>query len=403
MRERKQTVIDPDLPRRIIAQRLGPYEIGLPLKDGGMATLFHATRKGVAGFEKRFVMKRVHPRLASDERFRAMFIREARIAALIDHPHVVQVVDFGEDDDALFLIMEFVDGCSLRTLMNALAKQRRRLSPQLAVRVAIAIAEGLHAAHEATTPDGQSLSVVHRDVSPDNIMISRRGDVKLIDFGIAKSTDSTSETGEGTVKGKFAYMAPEQASAGEVDRRTDVYALGIVLWEMLTMKRCFRAETDLETLARVLKPEVVTPQRVVPEVPTALAEVVMRALRPSPAERPATTRVLRKMLVTAMPSAALVDAEDLASLLRVTGAVPGVVGSLETIKLDISDVEVLSDASESTQLLPVGFAEPPSPLTPRLFAAPAQSSRASAFPWWVLGWGATLAFGAGMALAYALV
>jgi serine/threonine protein kinase len=229
----------------------------------------------------------------------------------------VHVEELGETPDGQhFLVMEYVHGCSLSQLLNKLAKKNRGLPPELAVFVAMQIAAGLHAAHEVRDDQGRPLGVVHRDVSPDNVLLAYEGHVKLIDFGVAK-VDTVNRTSTGTLKGKLRYMSPEQASGREIDRRTDVYALAIVLWEMLTTRRLF-AETDqLLLLDLVRNPTVVPAGSIRPGIPPALDAVLMKALSRDPAARHASTHELRRALAEAMPSANLVDASQLGALLSV--------------------------------------------------------------------------------------
>ena len=202
-----------------------------------MASLFLARRGGAAGFTRLVAIKMVHPRHAEDPGLIQMFVDEALLTARIDHPNVVHVEELGEHESAYYLVMEYVHGASLAQLMRVLGRAKRRLSPLVAVAICARVSEGLHAAHETTGDNGELLSIVHRDVSPQNILLSHKGHVKLIDFGIAKAHARVHESNVSSLKGKVRYMAPEQATTGNVDRRTDVYALGIVLWEPLTMRR----------------------------------------------------------------------------------------------------------------------------------------------------------------------
>ncbi|AKF09300.1 serine/threonine protein kinase [Sandaracinus amylolyticus] len=257
----------------------------------------------------------MHPRLSEDSGLIRMFVDEAKLTARIEHPNVVHVEELGESEGTYYLVMEYVHGCSLAQLMRSLGRSKRRLSPLVAVAICARVAEGLHAAHETTGDDGQLLNIVHRDVSPQNILLSHRGHVKLIDFGIAKAKLDRGETNTKSLKGKVRYMAPEQATTGRVDRRTDLYALGIVLWELLTMRRLFSGRTEFEILMQVRKPRVVPPSRYATEIPAELDAVVMRALSTSPDERFANAKELRRQLVRALPRAAGIDSAHLADLL----------------------------------------------------------------------------------------
>ncbi|MCZ7686264.1 MAG: protein kinase [Sandaracinaceae bacterium] len=268
---------------------VGTYTVLLHLRSGGMADLYLARRDGAAGFRRLVAIKVIHPRHAQDEQVIRMFLDEARISARIDHPNVVHVEDLGQLDETYFLVMEYVHGCSLAQLLSSLGEKRRRLSPVVAVAVAARVAEGLHAAHETTDDEGRLVGLVHRDVSPQNILLSHKGHVKLIDFGVAKARLRSEETNVAMLKGKVRYMPPEQATTGLVDRRSDVYSLGIVLWEMLTMRRLFTGKTEFEVLLKVRDPKVPPPSTYVPDVPPALDEVVLAALAPRP-RRPAAER-----------------------------------------------------------------------------------------------------------------
>ncbi|UJR78190.1 protein kinase domain-containing protein [Sandaracinus amylolyticus] len=294
---------------------IGSYTILAHLRTGGMASLYLARRTGAAGFARLVAIKVVHPRLSEDSGLIRMFVDEAKLTARIEHPNVVHVEELGESEGTYYLVMEYVHGCSLAQLMRSLGRSKRRLSPLVAVAICARVAEGLHAAHETTGDDGQLLNIVHRDVSPQNILLSHRGHVKLIDFGIAKAKLDRGETNTKSLKGKVRYMAPEQATTGRVDRRTDLYALGIVLWELLTMRRLFSGRTEFEILMQVRKPRVVPPSRYATEIPAELDAVVMRALSTSPDERFANAKELRRQLVRALPRAAGIDSAHLADLL----------------------------------------------------------------------------------------
>ena len=298
-----------------VGTKLRDYEIVAPLRVGGMATLFLGRRVGAAGFAKLVAIKVVHPHLARDPQFGRMFVDEALISARIEHPNVVHVTELGEQNGAYFLVMEYVHGVSLSQLLAALSKRGRRLSPELAVYIAVRVAEGLHAAHETLGDDGLPLAVVHRDISPQNVLISARGHVKLIDFGIAKARGRVQQTTTTSLKGKIRYMAPEQAFGRPVDRRTDVYALAVVLWEMLTMRRMFAAENDFALLDLVRNPNAPPPSHFLEECPRALDDAVMHALVATPDGRTPSAHELRRELALAMPSALALDASNLGDLL----------------------------------------------------------------------------------------
>lgn len=247
----------------------GRYILEERIAMGGMAEIFRA-RTATEGFEKRVCIKRVLPHFLEDEEFVTMFRDEARTAAKLQHANVVQVFDFGEEDSALYLAMELVDGNDLRRIMDASRKKRIAIHIGEAVQIAIDMCRGLHHAH--------GLGVVHRDVSPHNVLVSKVGEVKVTDFGIARAAERATHTSTGIVKGKVAYMSPEQAQGHPFDHRLDQFATGIVLWEMLTGTRLFTGESDVFILKKVLACEIPAPSSIRKDVPPALDEIVLTAL-----------------------------------------------------------------------------------------------------------------------------
>ncbi|MCW5834949.1 MAG: serine/threonine protein kinase, partial [Labilithrix sp.] len=298
-----------------VGDTLGRYDLLARLRAGGMATLYLGKRVGVAGFTRPVAIKVIHPHLAASPRFVQMFVDEATLSAKIDDPHVVHVEELGEANGTYFLVMEYVDGASLAELLRELGRRKRALSVELAVWVAAQVAAGLHAAHEATTETGEPLGIVHRDVSPHNVLLAFKGHVKLIDFGVAKARGRPGDTQTGSLRGKLAYMPPEQAFGRSVDRRADVYALGVVLWEMLTMRRLFDADNEFALLERVRHPDICPPGQVAAGIPPALEQVVMAALAPDPERRPATAEELRARLMAAVPEASSKTAHDLSGVI----------------------------------------------------------------------------------------
>jgi serine/threonine-protein kinase len=247
-----------------------------------MAEIFLAALHSDEGFEKRVVLKRILPQLSSDPPFVQMFIDEAVLAARIAHSNVVQVYDFGNVDGIYFIAMEWVDGVDLR---RVLATDRTRLTAAEVAAIGEGVARGLAHAHNLADDDGAPLHIVHRDVSPHNIMISRAGEAKIMDFGIAKAAARVSKTATGAIKGKVAYMSPEQGSAKPVDKRTDQFALGVVLWECLSGQRLFAGDSDLEVLGKVVRCEVRDIREVAPSTPALLADLTMRCLARDPDDR----------------------------------------------------------------------------------------------------------------------
>jgi serine/threonine-protein kinase len=245
------------------------------LAEGGMAEIYLASAVGAEGFAKDVVIKVVRSFLSNDQQFVQMFIAEARLASRLNHANIVQIFDFGRHDERYFLAMEYVHGASLWELRKRCRELGVPFPPTLAAEICAQVARGLQYAH-SLSEGGRRLGVVHRDVTPHNVLLSFDGAVKLTDFGIAKAT--TSQTAPGMLKGKFAYMSPEQSRGERVDARTDVFALGIVLWEMLTGGRLFDGDSDVAVLRAVQDSLIAPPSRLNPDVPQALSDVVMKAL-----------------------------------------------------------------------------------------------------------------------------
>ncbi len=267
--------------------RLTQYEVLRYLGHGGMAELLLARATGPEGFEKLVVLKKIVPQLASDARHVRLFLDEARLAACLDHPNIVHVHDLGLVDTDYCYAMEYVHGATLSRVL-----ERRELPIAIAIQIARAVAAGLHHAHERRGHDGKPLDIVHRDVSPSNILISYEGVVKLIDFGIAKAANSSIRTVTGTVKGKPGYIAPEQTAGQSVDRRTDVFALGAVLWEMLTGLPLF----ETASVAELAVHEPPPPSSLRRDCPPELDAIVRRALACAPDQRYQTAQELQRAL-----------------------------------------------------------------------------------------------------------
>jgi serine/threonine-protein kinase len=243
-----------------------------------MARIYIGRSTGIGSFERHVVLKMILPEKANDHTAVQMFLDEARLAASLNHQNVAQVFEVGEDGGIHFLAMEYVHGQDLRALLAKAGSEGTRVPLELALTVVAGAAAGLNHAHERRTSDGTPMGIVHRDVSPSNIMIGYDGAVKLLDFGIAKATSRSVETQSGIIKGKFAYMAPEQCRGRDVDRRSDVFSLGIILYEVTTQHRCFRADSDFDTMHRIVTGDVVRPTRLVQGYPQALEAIVMKAL-----------------------------------------------------------------------------------------------------------------------------
>ncbi len=271
-------------------ERVGPYDLVRPIGSGGMGQVHLARHVGPEGFEKLIVLKTLRPDHAVDPRFVAMFLDEARLAARLLHPHVVQIFDFGEAGGIYYIAMEYVPGVDVASLRMELSRRGQPLPLALACRVVIDAASGLHYAHELKGPDGQPLGLVHRDVSPQNILVGYEGAVKVIDFGIAKAAGRLTQTRTGALKGKFAYMSPEQAAGEAIDRRSDVFALGVVFHELVTGTRLFERDTETETLRAVQDCAIPTASKLNPECPSAIDAVLAKALAKERDDRFATAQ-----------------------------------------------------------------------------------------------------------------
>src|SRR6185437_1218894 len=226
------------------------YRVLKRLASGGMAEVFVAESAGIEGFRKQVAIKRVLPQLSKKEQFIAMFLDEARLSAHLSHSNVVSVFDIGVGDGTYFIVMEYVDGADLKAVMDHSRKLARPIPVESAVYIARRICQGLAYAHELKS-DGKSLEIIHRDITPANVLITKHGEVKIVDFGLAKASSQLAESDAGVIKGKFGYLAPETVMEKPVDQRVDVFALGIILWEMLAGRRLFQGETDFQTVRQV--------------------------------------------------------------------------------------------------------------------------------------------------------
>ncbi len=283
-------------PQRPEATRLGSYEILRKLARGGMAELFLARTVGPEGFQKLVVLKKILPHYAANPRFVRLFLDEARLAATLDHPHIAHVYDLGMVDGNYFFAMEYVHGQDVRATLRRTARLQAQFPIDHAVFIVHAVAAALHYAHERRRPDGALLGIVHRDVSPANLLVSYDGAIKLVDFGVAKAATSSVKTRTGTLKGKIAYMSPEQAKGSPIDRRSDVFALGIVLWEMVATQRLFKGDNDLATIQLIINSTPPPLRQLRPECPAELEHIVERALANDPAARYQTAEELQLAL-----------------------------------------------------------------------------------------------------------
>ncbi|MEO1482706.1 MAG: serine/threonine-protein kinase [Myxococcota bacterium] len=265
--------------------RLGRYVIERRLAVGGMAELFLARLDGPEAFSKKVVIKRILPRNQGNHQFTKMFLDEARLAGRFSHQNLVQTFELAEVDGEPMLVMEYIDGRDLAALLSFAHRERQLVPIRIAAYLVGQIAQGLHAAHELTDDQGEKLNVIHRDVSPENVLMTRMGGVKVIDFGIAKHADQHAQTVAGTVKGKVAYMSPEQLLRRPLDRRSDVFSLGIVFYELLTGVQCFKGESALQQMMAVEKAKYLPVRSMRPKVPPDVESVVDRMLALQPADR----------------------------------------------------------------------------------------------------------------------
>lgn len=292
-------------PAIAVARRLGDIVLGPVLGTGGMATVHLGWMHRRGGFARPVAVKMLHPHHAADLELVQLFLQEARLVGRVRHPNVVApldlVVESGEVPLAAF-VMEYVHGVTIAELVRATTTRGRTVPPALACAMVGATLEGLHAAHQLRDDSGRPLSVIHRDVSPQNVMVGPHGEVKVLDFGVAKVVGLAPSTRTGRIKGKLGYMAPEQLQGRPLDRRADVYSAGVVLWELLTSRRLFHGESEGHIVTQVLTGEVLPPGAVVPGVPPALDRIVCRALARHPADRFESARAMAAELDAAVPA-----------------------------------------------------------------------------------------------------
>jgi len=290
---------------------LGRYELLLPIAAGGMAMVWAARVKGTRGFQKIVAVKTMLSKLSEDAQFEQMFLDEASLASQIRHPNVVEISDLGEQDGVLYLAMEWIDGVPLNQLMKA-AKPAGGVPLPVAVRIVMNACAGLHAAHELRDGRGQLIGLVHRDVSPQNILVTYDGVSKVVDFGVAKATAmGGGATMAGQLKGKVSYMAPEQVRGEAIDRRVDLFALGIVLYALTTGKHPFRRENEAATMYTIASTDaVVSPRRFLPDYPASLEAVLLKALAKNPADRYATASEFLRALDQCLPAAEKANTDE---------------------------------------------------------------------------------------------
>jgi serine/threonine-protein kinase len=293
------------------------YRVVERLASGGMAEVFLAESAGIEGFKKQVAIKRVLPHLSEKKRFIAMFLDEARLSASLSHSNVAQVFDIGVGDNAYFIVMEYVDGADLKAVIEFMKREGQRFPVESACFIAAKICEGLTYAHELRGADGAPLQIVHRDMSPPNVLITKHGEIKIVDFGLAKATSQLEKSEAGIIKGKFSYLSPEAAQGQDVDARTDIFAVGIILWEMLSGKRLFLGDSDYATVKLVQSAKIPSLCADNPGIPPELDAILARALARDPAARYSSTRDLGRDLTNFLYKLGRpVSAYDIAELVR---------------------------------------------------------------------------------------
>jgi serine/threonine-protein kinase len=305
------------LPPRTIGRYTLYFEIGA----GGMASVFLARESGPAGLARWVAIKRIHPHLGRETRFVEMFLDEARLAARISHPNVTQLYELGEAEGTWYMAMEYLHGETLSALARALWRSGEMIPWPICVRIAAQACEGLQHAHDLAGDSGEPLGLVHRDVSPQNLLVTYAGIVKVMDFGIAKAAGKISQTNTGALKGKVSYMSPEQVRGRPVDRRSDVFSLGVVLWELSTGRRLFKDESEFESMRRVTEAEVRPPTELGARIPQELEKVILRALSREPDDRfPTAAQMQRELELIIAKRGYVVGSSELSTLMRKTFA-----------------------------------------------------------------------------------
>jgi serine/threonine-protein kinase len=294
---------------------VGKYQILDRIAVGGMAELFKAQLSGEHGFEKLVAIKKILPHLATDRQFVEMFIDEARITAQLDHRHIVSVYELGSDADTPYIAMQFVDGLDVLALLRECARAQIRLPPDLAALIARDVLDALDYAHNAVDVAGRPIGIIHRDISPGNVLLSWRGDVKLTDFGIARAAERRHKTEAGTLKGKYGYMSPEQVSGSDIDTRSDLFSVGILLAEMVMARRLFTSTNDLDILLMVRDARLDRLHKYATEFPVELRVLTVRALQRRPEDRWQTAAQFRDAIDEWIRRSTRVTPRDLASLI----------------------------------------------------------------------------------------
>ena len=284
---------------------VGRYALYGEIARGGMATVYFGRLLGPVGFSRTVAIKRLHPHFLGDSEFVAMMLDEARVAARVIHPNVVSTIDVVALDGELMVVMEYIQGESLSRVMSAARASKERIPLRIIGAIINSILTGLHAAHEAKNERGEALGIVHRDMSPQNVLVGADGVVRVFDFGVAKALGRAQDTRAGQFKGKLAYASPEQLAGGDVDRRVDIYAASVVLWEMIVNRRMFKADDEMQLLAMVREGRIEPPSRHIGDVPPALEALIMRGLANDSKLRFATAREMAISLEEILPHASV--------------------------------------------------------------------------------------------------
>ncbi|RYE76896.1 MAG: serine/threonine protein kinase, partial [Myxococcales bacterium] len=293
------------------------YRVIDRLAAGGMAEVFRAESAGLEGFKKKVAIKRVLPHLSEKKKFIKMFLDEARLGAYLSHSNCVQVFDVGVGDNTYFIVMEYVDGADLKAVVEWARRQPTAFNAAFAVYITTKICDGLDYAHNLTDDAGRRLDIVHRDLSPPNVLITRFGEVKIVDFGLAKASNQLEKSEPGIIKGKFSYLSPEAATGREVDLRTDVFAAGIILWEMLAGRKLFQGESDFETVKMVQRAEVPSIAKLNPGVDAKLESIINKCLARDVNQRYPTARAFGEALTQWLFSSSnLVTPFDIADVVQ---------------------------------------------------------------------------------------
>jgi eukaryotic-like serine/threonine-protein kinase len=328
------------------------YSITERVDQGGMAEVFRGVAESIHGFKKNVAIKRILPSLTKNKKFVAMFLDEAKLSLHLQHANIVQVFDIGIADEAYFLVMEYIDGCNLKAILERLKQKGRRIGVAQAIYLMIETCKALNYAHTLEDHDGHPLHIVHRDISPPNILLSKNGEIKVVDFGLAKANSQIESTDPGVVKGKFSYLSPEAASGLEVDARADIFAIGILLWEMFTGRRLFYGDTDYQTVELVRQARIPSIAALNPEIEPDLEQIVRKALARDPDQRYDQAADLSDALAQYLFSRRMkVTARDLATLVRDTQAELHRKRSLEPKQESLIDTLIMDEMDKLTSLL----------------------------------------------------